>query len=409
MRSEVVRITAKRLGLVLSSVVMAVAGSPAAGQFGGRMGGDDAFSPPVSSRELDEYAKVLGMSEDQAEAAKVLFDGYMEQFQAESGVARDKSRRLMEEARDFQDFSKWREIRDLRTGFSKRSQEMETAFFDDIQMLLDDTQMQRWPALERTRRRLDTIGRGLMSGERVDVIRLVEETELTEDQRSPIESILEQYAMDLDRELTKRNQVYDEAQNYFGSLEGRPDPTELQDLMDRGRAAAIRVRDINERYARQVASALPEEARAGFEDRVKRLSYPQVYRETRAQQTIAGALGLEDLTDDQRTQIEAIRDSYSRDLTASNDRMVRATREMEETMTVRDMFNRGGGDRGPMGDLMRERRDLETSVLQRVRGLLTDAQVEQLPRRNEDDRRGGGGGPPRGGQRGGGRGAPREL
>ncbi len=221
-----------------------------------------------------------------------------------------------------------------------------------------------------------------MSGERVDVIRLTRELELDPALRSSIDEVLAQYELDLDRALIKRNEAYERIRSGFGRMRDG-DFSEMEDLMNAAREASRRVRDVNERYARQVSGLLPEDLRASFERRVREAAFPQVYRASRVQRQLDAAVGFEDLSDEQRERLGAIRASYQRESEALNERLARAWREAEDSMEIRQMF-RGGLNEGELGELRRQRRELDQQFGERLREVLTDEQLDRLPRERED-------------------------
>src|SRR5262249_28104541 len=135
-------------------------------------------------------------------------------------------------------------------------QKMEDQFFSDFKAILTPEQTKQWPALERDRRRDKTMGRGLMSGERMDVIKLVEQSKFSDDVKAQLKPVLEQSSTDLDRDLVARNKVYEESMTKMTQMGGNPadNAGEYQKMLERGRDASVKVRDINRRYARQIES-----------------------------------------------------------------------------------------------------------------------------------------------------------
>jgi len=274
------------------------------------------------------------------------------------------------------------EMGEYRMRFQEEARKMEQGLLADLRTLLTPEQASRWELVERTRRRERTLGQGQMSGERVDVIRLTRELELDPALRSSIDEVLAQYELDLDRALVKRNEAYERIRSGFGRMRDG-DFSEMEDLMNAAREASRRVRDVNERYARQVSGLLPEDLRASFEKRVREAAFPQVYRASRVQRQLDAALEFEDLSDEQRERLGAIRASYLRDSEALNERLARAWREAEDSMEIRQMF-RGGLNEGELGELRRQRRELDQQFGERLREVLTDEQLDRLPREQED-------------------------
>ncbi len=382
----------KVLGFVAGiAVSVSVAMAQPGGGRGGMFGGQNAFAPAVTPTELESYGEILGLDDEQMQVAEILLEGYIQQFQSKANEARSRMERLTEEARETRDRERWGAIGEFRREFEAEGSKMEQTLFSDIRAVLTPEQNDRWEDVERTRRRERTLGTGRMSGERVDLVRLTRELELNESQTADVREVLAQYELDLDRALIKRNDAYAEIQGGFGGGGRGFDPEAMNAMFEKGREASSRVRDINERYSRQVAGLLGDDVRGQFEQRVREASFPQVYRESRAQRSLTAAEGFEDLTADQKEQIIAMKSRFSTEASAMNDKLARAWREAESTMEIRDMF-RGGLERGEIGELRDSRDELDGQYMEKLRGLLSEEQLDRLPRVEErrDRQRGGG-------------------
>ncbi len=372
------------------------------GGFGGGMGamGRDLFSAPFSTREMERYGDFLALTQEQKEVVRMLVEAQVDAYQTRARTIRDKMDQIREEFREYRDPSVWEGMQGMMEEFRDFRLETEKALLGDVQAILTAEQAEKWPELERTMRRDRTIRRGMMSGERLDVIRLVEEAELPDDVKGNLQPVLAQYAMDLDRALIKRNEFQDEAMQKMGEIMRTGDMDTAQKLLEEGRQYSVAVKDINKRYARQVEAMLPDEPRAAFADQVARVSFPDIYRPSYTGRALDAAIGFNDLTADQQARITALRDSFNRDTAVLNRRLAEATEQAEMTMTVQQMFRRGfGGEEGQDAELRREKRDLDRSSLERLREVLSAEQAERLPRRDENRGRDGGGGERRGPQR----------
>ena len=376
-------------GLAVS--VSAAVAQPGGGR-GGFFGGRNAFAPAVTPTELETYADILVLDDEQLQVAEILLEGYVQQFQSRASEARSRIERLTDEARESRDREQWGAIGEYRREFESEGAKMEEALFSDLRAVLTPEQGDRWEDVMRTRRRERTLGTGRMSGERVDLIRLTRELEVSEGQSIDVGDVLSQYELDLDRALIRRNEAYEEIQGGFGGGRGGFDPEAITKMFEKGREASSRVRDINERYSRQVAGLLSDDLRAQFEKRVREASFPQVYRESRAQRSLSAAAGFEDLSEDQKEQITSMQSRFSGEASSMNDRLSRAWREAEDTMEIRDMF-RGGLERGELGELRESRNQLDSQYMEKLRGLLNEDQLDRLPRiedRQDFRQRGGG-------------------
>ena len=339
---------------VAVAAVVAIAGSIASAQDGGRGGfggGGGGMLPAINSRDLDRYQDMLNLTRDQRDTVKALFEGYQEQSRTIGQEMRDKMAEMRDQMRDG-DAASRRGMGDMMITFRNQRQKADDGFFNDVQAVLTPEQKVVWPKVERTRRREQSINRGLMSGERADVIKLVEQENYPADIKAKLTPVLDQYEIDLDRELTARTKLFDENMTkVMDAMGAGGDPAQmgekLQGTLQQTREASVRVRDTNRKAARQVEELLPDDKKAAFHDAFKQASFPNVYRPTQASRQIASAMGFADLTDDQKTAIAALKESHARDAAAMEEQLAQATEQQEMTITADQLMRRFGG--GMMG------------------------------------------------------------
>lgn len=365
------------------------------GMFGGGM--NQAFEPSVNSQDIDTFTKLFGLDKSQKEAVKQLFDGYQQQFAASAKDVRAKVDAARQEAQDSGDRAAFGDIMTQVGDFRKTKTKMEESFLSDMKVVLNEKQLEKWPKFERTRRRQSTIGNGLMSGERVDLVKLVDDLKLPAETRASLDEILDQYAVELDPVLVNRNTVYEEFQGKMRELISGGDQSAMETAVKKGREASLKVRDTNRKFESQIEPALPDAKRTEFVAAFKRESFPQVYRPSATSRDIDAALKLEGLNDDQKSAIGTIKEGYARDLVTIQKDLEAATEEQELNFSPGNFMRGGGGGRGgqggqddKMGDLRKKRRDMEKEVSDKMLALLTDAQREKLPKRDAGGNTGGG-------------------
>lgn len=378
------------------------------GFFGGMGGGfGDVLNPSVNSRDLERYSDVLGLNADQRAVVRELFGGYQEQYRAFAEKAREdlaNMRGRMEGERGQREGGgrgmgeAFNAIRETFTRLREERERMERTFFEDVRVILTPEQEALWPRVERMRRRETTMERGLMAGENVDLLRLVERLNLPSDLRQQLAGTLEQYEVELDRALVERNRVQEEGLSglmagRFGRPEEGFDMERAQRAFQEARESSMRLRDVNRRYARQIEGQLPEDRRAQFTRLFNEASFPEAYRESAVSRNIAVALGFADLTAEQRQRLTEVREQYARESGPVADRLARAIEEQQATMTVEQLMARfrGGEDTSPLAQARQARRDLERTFGDRVRAILTPEQIERLPQGDSrgEGRRGG--------------------
>lgn len=367
------------------------------GMFGGGMfgGGGMNLQPTLTSRDLDRAVKMLALDKDQEDAVKVLLESYQQSYRDKAQPVRDRMDKAREDFRETRDPSVWTDVRKETEKFRPVGEQLTQTFMNDLKSVLNEQQAAKFPSFERALRRNQTINRGLLSGERVDLVALLEKQEIPEQSRAEIAPLVEQYEIDLDRELQARTKLWEELMPKMGELMpqmfgGGGAPKELQDIMDKGRDAGMRVRDVNRRYARQISGLLPDPAKSKFDTEFERESYPMAFRDTRISRQLTAVAGFADLSAEQKTSITQLTDTFTKENESLTRQLIEATDKMESTVTadqLMTMFRPGGNDDSPVGQVNRKRRDLNQSTQEKLEAILTPEQVKRLP---QDDRGRGG-------------------
>lgn len=361
------------------------------GGMGGRMGA------PFSANDVDKFAPILNLTDEQKEAAKTLLVGHLSAYQEQADAFRKEMDRVREEFRETRDPSVWGGLREAGTKLAEARKAMETAYVADLKSILNDDQIAAWPKVEMMRRREQTINMGLMAGERVDVIRIVDQLKPEPTVMDELRPILEAYAADVDRALQKRNELFERGMQQGMEMFQNGDTAGIQKMFEEAREASTAVRDTNRRYARQVEGALPPELAAKFAAEFKRESFPQVYRDRYPNQALKAAAAFDDLDDAQKASIASLMESYQRDSATLNEKGEKATEAQEAAFNPAQMMQRGqGGGPGGFGEnpAMQEyrtaRRELDNRTVEALKAILNDQQRARLP---EQPGGGGDGGP----------------
>ncbi len=404
------------LGLVALPLVLATA-MPAAGQtaftieatggssvapsvFGGLAGaGARSAAVPMSRAELDRVAELLGLDAAQREIASALHGELLAASAAAEATFAAGLRALTRPAEGERDLAAlMEEMPKLVEARDRERTALDAAFLSDLRLLLTAEQEERWPAVERLRRRSATLAPGTVPGEAVDLVLLVEELELRASAEAvsavdpqPLRSLIGRYEVELDRALVARNRIRDDAPSLAGGrmLDGET----LDALRTHGeelREAGLRLRDINRKYVGQLATMLAPADADRLRERFRALSYPEIAGPSSAERLVEAALALEDLDTGQRAGLERLAAELERTLAAANDDLVAALEdEAEEPERVVVASTVGGGSlRVVVGggalpasvEARRARREVDRDFAERVRGLLREVQRERLPR-----------------------------
>ena len=157
----------------------------------------------------------------------------------------------------------------------------------------------------------------------------------------------------------------------------------------------MKVRDVNVTFARQVSDTLPTELKQQFDTEFQRRSFPQVYAPTYAERVVDTAITFEDLTPDQRAQIEALQNRLDREIEAANARWADAVRADEADpsteVLIAEQFGmpmeiRIGEEPAALQEARDARSELVSQYLDQVRSLLTPEQKARLPKREPAQR-----------------------
>lgn len=381
---------------------------------GFRGGMMEAMRPTYSSDDLRILSDVFELSDDQRIIIQVLIDDYSESFRAGAAVVREEMETIFQQLRDGGNRENWREMIEKAQApleaWRKKADNLNNQFLADFKATLTEPQVERWPTFERRMRREKGMPQGALSGERVDLFKVVDSMDLKE-YRDQIDPVLETYAVQLDEALRQRESDMQRAEQDIRQAMQNMDFDKGLAAIDRQSKLRMRIRDTNEMFAQQIRGVLPQALGDEFYHNVLEAGYPQVYNDTWGQRLFEAALNLPDIDETLRGSIDAFRTAHEQRLAAINDRLTKAIRENEPKQLqrqIRMMQARMNNERpqpveDPVRDLMRERSDMEQLAATQLRSLLTDAQWEKLPRREERMRDGGGpGGQFRGGQQFGG-------
>jgi Spy/CpxP family protein refolding chaperone len=355
------------------------------------MGGAGGMEGQTLSRRIVEDALApLMLGDEQRDVAMTLMEGYegrVEQLREDVRAMREETMRAARDAGDGSGFEKMREAM-LKARDERKK--LDTQLMADLQAVLTPEQAKGWGDVERTIRRGQSLRRGIAAGERTDLHAIVREMELPAESTRALAPVMEQYSLDLDRELLARDTLADAGPDFFSLMRGG-DADAIEKSLTARRDAAIKVREVNRRFTSQVQGLLPEERKAEFARRVKEASYPSIYRATRGARAMEAALGMEDLTEEQRSSIQVAKDAYEASVAATNDKLAKAWDEAEASFDParfaregpRGMRQREGSEEAQA--LRQARRDAEQRAISQLREVLTPEQAERLPRRDEGD------------------------
>ncbi|MFI4853977.1 MAG: hypothetical protein ACIAQF_03230 [Phycisphaerales bacterium JB065] len=348
--------------------------------------GDDFLEPGFTTKDLEHAAELFGFDAVQGEIATEMVNEYLTRMAIGVEQMSTVLNAAEEEFQETRDIAIWNDFKDRTEEFEKRKEAITDQLMADLRLLLRPEQEVYWSRFERDLRRRRTISEGgLVSGETVDLVKMLDDLEVRGEARQAIASLEDQYVTELDRALVKRNEVYDDTTDKaferfttegFGDMDSVMEY--FRELLEDAMVQAIRVRDINLKYAATIGRSLPPEIGKEFRDAFNELCYPRVYRASTTDRAFETILSFEDLTDEQRAQVLEAQSRYVQSRERLDANWARAIAEQEEE---RDVLRVMGIE--PSTEATREtrtaRRELDRTAYEQVLQVLTEEQARRLP------------------------------
>ena len=380
-------------------------------------------SESISTAEIVQFGQILSLTKTQSEAIKDLHQAYQAEVDQASKVFQDKSDKISQEFQDTQDQSVWSEMPDAVEKLRTKTGELEKSFLGDVKALLTPDQIAKWPTLERTHRRTKSLPGGMLAGESIDLVKMVDELKLPTTPDAVSQS-LDRYEQDMDQAIIERDGKREDLQSQLPGFGGKKkdsagagggggsgggagggggafggfDFQKMRDTWAEMRKTGVKVRDINDRYSAIIASSLPEEQQSDFTTRFKAAKFPQVYRESYALKALNAASGFKDLDKDQQASISDLLGVYKRDAGPAADRVAKAQADAEKDGGG-DQFGgwmrMAGGDQGnddsELTQARKAKRKLDSDALDKLKAVLNAEQADRLPERDSNPFQFGGG------------------
>ena len=271
--------------------------------------GPHDFKPAIGPADMAVIVRSLQLDEDEQALINALYDFHAKRVLEEGGAVRREAVEIIEETQLSGRTERIEELRELVRKWQKKRRAFDDDFLEELKVILDKEQLERWPIVERELYRMDEIYGGTMAGEGIDLTLLAETegVEMTE----AIEELLLNYAIAIDRALRAREAFFEEhpASEYAELLE--TDPERAARRFEEMRDSRMAVRDVNLEYVdRLVTAAGPEVGVAIRRSFNKTVASSGIDRQSIPERAIEGALALDDLSNQQRSALKAIEDDY---------------------------------------------------------------------------------------------------
>jgi len=359
-----------------------------AGGWGGGPG--NAPVARISRQALDRYATALTFDPAQSQAAAALHEAYTDSNRNASSTMHAKMKELNPKLESGDSDAIHIQLPAIMQQHAAKVADAEQSFLADLKALLTLEQADtEWPKFERLRRREQGLRSGVLSGSNIDLLAIVDKLQLPAPAHAKLADTLAQYEQDLDRAFTEIAAA--RTKDKPDTADGTPrvvvsfDPAAMRTHLARQRDDSIRIRAINQRYARLLGNLLEGDLKALLDEQCKLASFKNIYRESAAGKKLAAAGSFDDLTPEQRTKLDELRSAYTRSARAAGDRWSQAHQEAEAAgktlggpgMVMRFNDDTGGPDE--LAEARQARRDLDQRAAADLNSLLTDDQKSRLP------------------------------
>lgn len=363
---------------------------------------DDLLTPGVGQRDIEPLAKLLAFTKDQRSASVILLNSFLAEHTKRLEPIRAAEKTARATYAEDRDPAVFAELDTKKQAFAHVTAIKRNELIDSIKSLLTQEQVSKWPMWERAQRRAVSIERGTLIAENVDLIELTDRLGFTPQTAAALAPELDVYSIELDAALIARDRASEDALGAGGELRkarsggGTTDGVALarkkaDEAIRNARQRSLTVRDINRAHAGKIESIIAgisaDDAKR-FASEFRRICYPSVYEQRPADRVLSAATMINDLSDSQRATISSIKDQYARD---------RVQIEQAACKVIDDAdaaFLRGGlvilteGAKPKLNNedsQQSERsvrqmwRDLDDSVIEKVKASLTPNQVRTLP------------------------------
>jgi hypothetical protein len=353
----------------------------------------EAMRPQYLSRDLVLFAEGLNLDETQEVIVEAMFDAYEDDFATGWAQTQERLNSIAEKARSG-DIPQGADpqkamLEPVLTALGdwlKEKRQLDDGLLDNVNAILLREQRAMWPLFSQQLYRDKNMHRGRLSGESVDLFKILRDSNFPPSAETFIEPHLAEYAASLDIAMRKRDVLLrGNPQKLFDQiLRGEMDrsPDMLEELI----AARVEVRDVNDRYIDVVEASLSGPDGVAFRQRALGRGYPRIFRRTPAERILSAAAENDDYAADLHAQIVQLEAAYLGELGTVNDQLLRETRRYEpELQLAREEAGRIRRDGGtprkledPTRDMFKDREELGRRYVDMLRALLSPEEFQSL-------------------------------
>lgn len=374
--------------LIFTALLMLVSlAQSASGQIGDGTGLAEALNPEYFNRDIVAFADELELDDIQRVIVEALFEDYLYGFEEAKSLMSARFDSMQDELKSMDQGSvvkaALRPLRDLIDTKDKLRDQL----FNNVQTILTDEQMSKWPSFLRRLNRVKTLSKGRLSGESIDLFYVLRDMRLPDSILNLIYPTLLEYEIALDQALNARNASFVQAQqSLLDSIANLQQGTDTS-VAERQVRLRVAVRDVGNKYRELIATELHEEASDAFRQLALQRAYPTIYRRSMLQKLLGAALELEDLREDRHQEISDLTHEYMAQVVQLNEALLQnllATEPREMLDKIEAFKARVQGKRPTRGtsrsrDAQFQINELSSPYIATLREILTLEQFSSLP------------------------------
>jgi len=286
--------------------------SVAHAQLGANAGFIEAFQPDFLSRDMVVFADVLELDEAQQAVLESLLNDYSDSFKLGTEGLKDRMKAMKDQILAAGDQGAMGVILGPINTWTAEKQKLRERFVENVQAILSDEQVARWPKLEWAMRREKELPRGVLSGESLDLVTIARASEVPPEVMKASAKEITSYESAIDGALADRARQMSESQERIkAALVSNDNSAGLREI-ELIVAKRVALRDLQEKYIPILATAFGPQYGPPFRDRALREAFPTVYRPSSMIPYFAAARELPGLSADQTTQLNALEAEYSK-------------------------------------------------------------------------------------------------
>lgn len=278
--------------------------------------------------------------------------------------------------------------------FMKAKEALLNSFYASVKKLLSEQQLQQFPALVRALTRVKTLPWGELDGESVDLIAVTKDQSLTDEQRTAMASVLNDYEMRLHDLLVRRNELLEKTDGEIDRALHDDQYDKALSAADRIARARVAVRDLNDQTIDALQATLDERTGKRVRSAALAEAYPRIWRETIGQKAFDKAIMLEDLDPEIQTLMLEQAATHAQLMSEVNNRLWQAVRREQGNRLKSELESTvaryKGEDSEPIENIMadirtsirnafQERQDLDVRSMKNLYAMLPADAVEKLP------------------------------